>query len=47
MATRVLACTRLHVSATPFRTLSFYRFLRRFSGPALAWRLSFGWRAGA
>ncbi len=47
MATRALACTRLHASSAPFRTLSLYRFLRRFTGPALAWRLSFGWRAGA
>jgi len=27
--------------------LSFYRFLRRFAGPVLAFRLAFAWRAAA
>ena len=29
------------------RTLTLYRTLRRLCGPALAWRLSFAWRAAA
>ena len=47
MATHALACTRLHAPASTFRTLTLYRALRRFAGPARAWRLSFAWRAAA
>ena len=47
MATHAPACTRLHAPASPFRTLTLYRALRRVAGPALAWRLSFAWRAAA
>ncbi|MBT9496647.1 MAG: hypothetical protein IV103_05065 [Zoogloea sp.] len=46
MAISATACTRLHASASPFRTLSLYRLLRPLAGPVLAWRLSFAWRAG-
>jgi hypothetical protein len=47
MAIIAMACTRLHAPASPFRTLNLYRALRRIAGPALAYRLSFGRRAGA
>lgn len=47
MTTRVLACTRLHASVPPVFSLKLYRALRRFVGPALAWRLAFAWRAEA
>lgn len=33
-------------SGTPARTFTIYRAMRRFAGPALAFRLSFG-RVGA
>lgn len=41
------ACRRLHASASPLRTLNLYRALRVVTGPVLAYRLSFAWRAGA
>ncbi len=50
MAINAPACPRLH---TPRRTLklfpslALYRAMRPFTGPALAWRLSFAWRAAA
>jgi len=47
MATHAPACARLHAPASPLRTLTLYRALRRVAGPALAWRLSFAWRAAA
>ena len=47
MTTHALACKRLHASASPFRTLTLYRALRRVAIPALAWRQSFAWRAAA
>ena len=47
MATHAPACARLQAPASPFHTLTLYRTLRRFAGPALAWRLSFAWRAAA
>jgi hypothetical protein len=47
MAIHAPACTRLHASASPLRTFTLYRTLRRFTGPVLAFRLSFAWRAAA
>jgi len=47
MTTHALACKRLHASASPFRTLTLYRALRRVVGPVQAWRVAFGWRAAA
>jgi hypothetical protein len=47
MANHASACRRLHASASPLRTLTLYRTLRRFTGPVLAFRLSFAWRAAA
>lgn len=40
-----LACTRLHASISPIRSLKLYRVLRPFVGPVFAWRVSFGGRA--
>jgi hypothetical protein len=47
MAIHALACTRLHASASPLRNLNLYRVLRVVTGPVLAYRLSFAWRAAA
>ena len=47
MAILALACRRLHAPASPIQTLNLYRALRRFAGPALAFRLTFARRAGA
>lgn len=47
MATLALACKRLHAPVSPVFTLNLYRALRRFAGPALAFRLTFARRAGA
>ena len=47
MATHAPACARLHAPASPFRTLTLYRALRRVVGPVQAWRVAFGWRAAA
>ena len=47
MTTHALACKRLHASASPFRTLTLYRALRRVAGPVLAYRLAFVGRAAA
>lgn len=47
MATHALACKRLHASASPFRTFTLYRALRRVAGPVFAWRVAFGGRAAS
>jgi hypothetical protein len=36
-----------HAHTHTLRTFKLYQRLRRFTGPALAFRLSFAWRAGA
>lgn len=45
MASIALACRRLHASIPPIYSLKLYRALRSITGPVLAWRLTFGWRA--
>lgn len=36
-----------HAHTHTFRTFKLYQRLRRFTGPVLAFRLSFAWRAAA
>jgi hypothetical protein len=36
-----------HAHTPTLRTFKLYQRLRRFTGPALAFRLSFAWRAAA
>lgn len=36
-----------HAHTHTLRTFKLYQRLRRFTGPALAFRLSFAWRAAA
>lgn len=50
MAINAPACPRLHTPRRTlklFQSLALYRAMRPFTGPALAWRLSFAWRAAA
>ena len=47
MAVLTLACTRLHVSASPRRSFTLHRIVRHLARLACAWRLSFARRVGA